>query len=449
VPRVRPRPQRAITLLCLALVAILTTPAAPAAGQGRWERQPDDPISVARRQRDRVHGRIETQAERLSRLRASSKALTVRLRRTADRLDDLAASLEELRDEVAAARAELATAEAERDGLIEEVSLLDWNLGLLTEQADELAADLGDRRRALGARLAEAYRTTQTDLWEQVLDARSLMDVVVEEAGLLSLADHDRAMADGIARDQAALDVRRRDIRQLRWETDQLREAVALYADEIEADRDRLLAAEKRLEERERDTEALRAEQQEQFRKLARTRVQVQQLLARQRAQAERLSKRIHTLLERERHRGRLPSAYNGTLRWPVIGRVSQEFGCTGFALEPPYRDCAHFHRGIDLVRGWGAPIVAAGDGVILFVGYDPDVPRSEASWQVVIGHSQRLLTVYGHMVPNAPSGIVEGARVREGQTIGWIGNTGNSTGAHLHWGVWLSDNPVNPRYFL
>ena len=54
-----------------------------------------------------------------------------------------------------------------------------------------------------------------------------------------------------------------------------------------------------------------------------------------------------------------------------------------------------------------------------------------------------------GHLIPGAPDGIREGATVHAGQTIGWMGNTGNSTGAHLHWGIWLDGEPVNPRYFL
>jgi murein DD-endopeptidase MepM/ murein hydrolase activator NlpD len=154
-------------------------------------------------------------------------------------------------------------------------------------------------------------------------------------------------------------------------------------------------------------------------------------------------------MLEREQHAGRLPSAFNRTLRWPLRGRVSQEFGCTGFELEPAYGDCAHFHGGIDIVAEWAAPVVAPADGVVLFVGYDPDVPRAKASWQVVIAHSSRLFTTYGHLIPGAPDGVRAGARVREGQRIGSMGNTGKSTGAHLHWGVWFDGEPVNPRYFL
>jgi murein DD-endopeptidase MepM/ murein hydrolase activator NlpD len=449
VPSLSIRARRLASIGLSALLLLTLSGPTGTVGADRWERQRDDPIAVARRQREAIHGRIETQAERLARLKASTKALNGRIERTTNRLQDITSSLADVEAEVAAARAELARTQAQHDVLVDEVRLLDWSLDQLTAQADELSADLQERRRALGNRLAEAYRTGKTAVWEQVIDADSFVDVMVVEGGLIGFAEHDQAVAAGIEQDQVALDVRRRDIRQLRYETDQLRAAVAASADELKLDRDKLLAAEERLAERRATTAQLREEQQAQFRKMARTKEQVADLLAQQRRQAERLTGRIKALLEKERHAGRLPSAYNGTFRWPLIGRISQEFGCTGFALEPGYGDCAHFHRGIDIVRTYGAPVVAAGDGVVLFVGFDPDEPRSQASWSVVIGHSTRLITTYGHLIPRAPDGIRAGMRVRAGQTIGWMGNTGKSTGAHLHWGVWLDGEPVNPRYFL
>jgi murein DD-endopeptidase MepM/ murein hydrolase activator NlpD len=356
-------------------------PSPATADAGRWGRQKDDPIAVAKRQREAVHGRIENQAERLARLRSSSRALSVRMDRTVDKLKDLNASLREVEADVAAARAELAATQAQHEELVTEVELLDWSLSQLTDQADELADDLGDRKRALGARLMEAWRTTQTPMWEQVLSAGSFVDVVVTGDGLVGFAERDRELALEIERDQHTLDVRRRDIRSLRWETDELRESVAASADQLAIDRDKLLAAEDRLEERRAAQRELREEQEATFRKLARTKEQVADVLADQKRQAERLTTRIRNLLEKERHAGRLPSAFNGRLRWPLIGRVTQEYGCTGFPMEPAYGNCAHFHRGIDIVRHYGAPIVAAGDGIVLFVGYDPDEPRSKASW--------------------------------------------------------------------
>ncbi len=342
----------------LTAVLLLTTFAPlPTSGAGDpWGRQKDDPISVAKRQRETIHGRIEGQAERLARLRQSTRTLSSRMDRTADKLKDITSSLADVEAEVATARAVLADTQAQHDGLVDHVGLLDWSLDQLSAQADELAADLRERRHALGARLAEAYRTGQTPMWEQVIGASSFVDVMVTQEGLIDFAQHDREVAEGIERDQHTLEVRRRDIRQLRWETDQLRASVAQSAVDLALDRDRLLAAEERLAERRATTQELRAEQQAQFRELARTKEQVADAIAEQKRQAARLTSRIRTLVEKERHAGRLPSAFNGTFRWPLQGRISQEYGCTGFALEPAYGDCAHFHRGIDIVKAYGSP---------------------------------------------------------------------------------------------
>ena len=447
-PTLRRRRVAATTLSALLLLTALVP--LPVNGAGSpWARQKDDPIAVAKRQRDAIHGRIETQSERLARLRASTKALSTRMDRTANKLDDLTASIADVEAEVADAKAALADTQSQHDDLAKQVGLLDWSLDQLTDQADELAADLQDRRRQLGQRLADAYRTGQTPMWQQVIGASSFMDVVVAQDGLVDFAQHDQQLALGIERDQTALDVRRRDLRRLRWETDQLRASVAATAEQLAADRDRLLISEQHLADRHAATDALRAEQEAQFHELAQTKDQVAAAIVEQQRQAARVTARLRGLVQKELHSGRLPSAFNNTLRWPLKGRVSQEFGCTGFPLEPAYGDCAHFHRGIDIVSAYGSPVAAAGDGVVLFVGYDPEEKKSKASWSVVIGHSTKLITVYGHLIPDAPNGIVEGATVRAGQTIGYMGNTGNSTGAHLHWGVWLDGDPVNPRYFL
>lgn len=401
-----PRRRRTALAVVSALALLLTGVALPAgAANDPWARQKDDPIAVAKRQRESLHGRIENQAERLARLKQSTKQLSTRMDRTAAKLDDLTTSIADVEAEVEAARTELATTEAQHQGLVDQISLLDWSLEQLSGQADELAADLVDRRKALGTRLAEAYRTGQTPMWQQVIGADSFVDVVVEQDGLVDYAQHDQQIAEGIQSDQHALDVRRRDIRALRYETDQLRGSVAASADELAADRDRLLAAQARLDERRGIVEALRVDQQNEFHRLGQTKQQVAALIADQKRQADRLTARIKNLVEKEQHSGRLPSAFNGTLRWPLKGRISQEFGCTGFPLEPAYGDCAHFHRGIDVVSAYGSPVVAAGDGIILFVGFDPDEKKSEASWSVVIAHSDHLVTTYGHLVPRPRRG--------------------------------------------
>ena len=129
-------------------------------------------------------------------------------------------------------------------------------------------------------------------------------------------------------------------------------------------------------------------------------------------------------------------------------GDISQEFGCTGVIFEPRVGSCSHFHQGIDIVAPYGTPIRAAGPGVVVYVGwnyadgYDP-------AWIVIIAHSAQLQTWYAHMTPTFPAGIRAGSSVDTGQVVGYEGNTGHSTGAHLHWAVRFNGDFVNPRLFL
>jgi murein DD-endopeptidase MepM/ murein hydrolase activator NlpD len=96
-------------------------------------------------------------------------------------------------------------------------------------------------------------------------------------------------------------------------------------------------------------------------------------------------------------------------------------------------------HEGVDLVAPAGTPIYAAGDGVV--VGAAPN--GRYGNW-VRIEHSQKFATVYGHLMAFAP-GIQPGESVSRGELIGFVGSTGRSTGAHLHFELQIDGKAVNP----
>jgi murein DD-endopeptidase MepM/ murein hydrolase activator NlpD len=121
---------------------------------------------------------------------------------------------------------------------------------------------------------------------------------------------------------------------------------------------------------------------------------------------------------------------------------VTQEFGCTGFYLEPRRGSCSHFHDGIDIANANGTPVRAGDDGVVAYVGWNPY--DSDPAYQVVIGHSGGYTTGYFHLLPRRA--VRAGQVVRRGQVIGYMGSTGNSTGPHVHWEVYRNGRPVNPR---
>ncbi len=126
----------------------------------------------------------------------------------------------------------------------------------------------------------------------------------------------------------------------------------------------------------------------------------------------------------------------------PQVLPASLEYISSGFGYRPdPFTGGPDFHGGLDFKGPVGAPIFAAASGKVSFVGW-----RSGYGKIVEIDHGHGLLTRYAHM-----SGFRThvGKVVIPGELIGLIGNTGRSTGPHLHFEVRINDRPVNPRPFL
>jgi len=128
---------------------------------------------------------------------------------------------------------------------------------------------------------------------------------------------------------------------------------------------------------------------------------------------------------------------------WPEPkALISQGFGPSHLALEPPYAGYPHFHTGIDLVEPFGSPVIAADDGVVALVGSS----SQGYGRYVVIAHSGGLDTLYGHL---STALVKVGQLVVQGQTIGLEGSTGNSTGPHLHFELRIKQQPIDPTPYL
>src|SRR5687768_16351022 len=123
-------------------------------------------------------------------------------------------------------------------------------------------------------------------------------------------------------------------------------------------------------------------------------------------------------------------SVQSKPLIWPSTGRITQQYGCTGFWAEPRYGSCRHFHGGVDVADRQDTPIHAAADGVITHVGWDPWGTRA---WMVMIDHADGVTTWYVHLRGRDVAGIEVGARVEQGDVVGYMSDTGMATGVHLH----------------
>ena len=123
-------------------------------------------------------------------------------------------------------------------------------------------------------------------------------------------------------------------------------------------------------------------------------------------------------------------------MKTPVEGAwISSVFG---WRRHPIY-GYTEFHRGLDFAVPMNTPIMAAGNGVVEAAGYDREYGN-----YVQLRHSNGYSTLYAHMNSFA-RGISSGARVEQGQIIGYSGTTGDSTGPHVHYEVRYRGEPINP----
>ncbi|WP_309620769.1 M23 family metallopeptidase [Salinibacterium sp.] len=118
---------------------------------------------------------------------------------------------------------------------------------------------------------------------------------------------------------------------------------------------------------------------------------------------------------------------------WPASGGVNDGFGYRG----------TEFHGGIDIMAGYGSPIVAASPGVVIAVTQD-------GGWgqYVQVDHGGGITTLYAHMISGSPL-VSAGQSVAAGQQLGSVGDTGYVTVAHLHFEVWVNGTKTDPMGWL
>lgn len=123
--------------------------------------------------------------------------------------------------------------------------------------------------------------------------------------------------------------------------------------------------------------------------------------------------------------------------RWPVRGAVNSEFG----ARSSPWTRNPEFHSGIDIGVPPGTPVHTPSAGAVVFAG-----DHGDRGLMVLVDHGHDVRSHYGHL---SKVSVRTGQWVERGVVVGFTGNTGRSTGPHLHYEILVKGRSVNPRAFL
>jgi murein DD-endopeptidase MepM/ murein hydrolase activator NlpD len=122
---------------------------------------------------------------------------------------------------------------------------------------------------------------------------------------------------------------------------------------------------------------------------------------------------------------------------WPARGWVTSDFG----TRLDPYTAERRMHQGLDIATPHGQPVYSPSDGTVVFVGTEGGYGKV-----LVVDHGYGVKTRYGHL---SEIFVGLGDRVQRGAKIAAVGNTGRSTGPHLHYEVRVNGIPENPRKFI
>jgi murein DD-endopeptidase MepM/ murein hydrolase activator NlpD len=405
-----------------------------------------DELSDAYAKQKALQKLISRQKSSINDLAASQAYLSAQIANTKDNLAAVNANLVAVKVQIVSMEVDVARSQNAVDELNATAAQLDSQLVEIQAEEARKQADLAAAKAVLAARIREAYDTDRTPVLDTLLSSEDFTDVLTEASYHLDFAEQDRALAEQIKSDQGVLNVLHQNVVIAQQQTADLHALAAEAKKTLDSQMADLNATRKELAILQAQTKKLLDAQRLAFEKMARDKANLARQLAAAKAAEGQLEALINRLVKEQLAKGGIPSEYNGTLSWPMGGTITQEYGCTGFGMEPPLGNCAHFHTGIDIANDMYTPIHAAGAGKVIWAGRSPYDP----SWIVIIAHSSHLVTWYAHIDNRRhPPRVHEGEYVNKGEVIAYEGMTGWTTGPHLHWAVQLDGNWANPRLFL
>ncbi len=295
----------------------------------------------------------------------------------------------------------------------------------LNDEIDGIEKEMTMKKDAVSDLLRELQRKSEETVLTSFLRSKSLAEAVTEAQ---SIVDLNSGLSD--------------EVTKLKDLNDQLSQKLA----DISGKKSDMELENKNLKYRKQITETQKTDRQTLLQQTKNQEKTYQQMVADLEKQQESLSDEIQKFEDELRAKfdpnletGKRP----GVLSWPVVlqsvggtGRISQHFGeVSGLYRGRP-------HNGMDIATPLGTPVFAAADGKVIAVGNN-DVSawrKYQYGKHIMIEHANNLTTLYAHLSKQVVS---VGDTVQRGTLIGYSGNTGYSTGPHLHFGLYWSPSVI------
>lgn len=347
--------------------------------------------------------------DKLSSLEDEKAAVKERIAELTKQADDVEATRAALQSEIDLTKEEIATVEAYIERLQQQIDVKTTEL-----EAAEEALEQKEEEFALTVRTT--YEQGDSSYLQVLLNSTSFSD-------LLSRMEIITAIMEDNKKTVAEYTAAKEDIEQKKEELQATQDSQKEYQENLSYKVDELAASEAEQAALAESIEAYKAESEAEYDRIS--------------SEMQEVSSQIAVLSAQAAAAGGVP--YSGTFVWPTPSCTTTS-SAYGYRVHPIY-GTVKFHAGEDIPASYGAEILAAASGTVTTAGW-----VSGYGNYTVIDHGGGTMTAYGHQ----SSIIVSvGQYVEQGQVIGYVGSTGNSTGPHLHFEVYQNGSTVDPKSFF
>ena len=372
----------------------------------------DDRIAAEERRSRELDRRLEEYRRSLVQLRTQESNMLVRIDRSQQATEK--------------ARQEIAILELQIQRLQNSISILNEEMAKTSDRIDSMVLSLKQR-------MVEMVKYGTAEELLVVFSAEDAHDVLNSIYLMKRLADYDRLLIEQLQSRRYDMEMSKRTIEEHR---DRLRERTRT----LEEERQRYSASVRQTNAFLNDIRNQRAVAERAAREMEEAQAAVGQTimeLMRQRRERDEAARRAGRGAGSVDHLAGWMQGRGSMFDWPLNGQISSPFGQR---MHPVFRT-RMFHSGIDIAAPKGTPVRAAAPGEVLFEGWMRGYGQV-----IIIDHGRNFSTVYAHL---SSTQVKEGALVRAGTVIGAVGDTGTTTGYHLHFEVREGSTARNPLDYL
>lgn len=360
---------------------------------------------------------------------------------------ELQAEIEEKNDRLAAIEAEIAEFEAALQEVGAERSTLQSAINALELEHKKVTADVRLTENKIDATDLE-IRKLENDISKAEATIDKNQKVIAEILRRMNMSD-DESMVEIFLRQEQISDFWN-ELQDLQTIRTSMHNRIA----ELESMKDKLENAYTQNEDRKEELLSLRnqfssqqsilvsnqADKSELLQQTRNEEATYQEMLADRKAARDQLVSEVRDIeseIQFILDPNTIPSAGTAVFRWPLDNVIiTQRFGYTKFALSGAYRGSQH--NGLDMGASVGTPIKAPLTGTVRSVGNTDSVPGcySWGQW-LLIDHPNGLSSMFAHL---SQTSVQPGQKINTGEIVGYVGNTGYSTGPHLHYTLYVSE---------